>query len=116
MATRTTIARRTRVATNAPAAAPPRRQSNCSSSPPDVMTSGSLDPLTNGGKPAFPSNAAGCSARRSKHSEYLRHLLPAVLRAERAAQKRHSGRSGGRAGEIDVETLFEERLPHRRAG
>src|SRR5690349_16065071 len=112
MATSTTMTSRMRVAMSAPAAAPPRRQSNCSSSPPDVMTKGSLDPLTTRGKSAFPSDAASRAARRSKHSEYLLNLLAAVLGAQGATQEGHSGRRGGRPGEIHVEAFLEERLPH----
>src|SRR4029079_18539020 len=106
MATSTTIASKMRVAMSAPAAAPPRRQSNWSSSPPDVMTIGSLDSLTNAGKSAFLSDAAGRSTRRSKHSEYLLDLLAAVLCTQGGAQQCHPRRSRWWTGEIDVEALL----------
>ena len=40
----------------------------------------------------------------------------AMLGAQRAAQQGHARRRRRRAGEIDVEALVEQRLPHRRAG
>ena len=54
------------------------------------------------GSPVRRLNAAGRSARRSEHAEYLGDLVAAVLRAERAAEQGHAGWRCRRTGEIDV--------------